>query len=139
MPSYRGEFGAIHPKYAADSPARCEEWKESSAAIVDLVYSAEDDAAIEQWVRENTGTTWHSMATCPMKPEADGGVVDARLNVYGTKSLKLAGSFHFLLFPLLRSRTDARVARSLDLPVEPRYQHLLGRAHRRREGRSAHR
>ena len=31
------------------------------------------------------------MATCPMKARAVGGVVDARLNVYGTKGLKLAG------------------------------------------------
>lgn len=30
------------------------------------------------------------MATCPMKPKEKGGVVDPRLNVYGTKGLKLA-------------------------------------------------
>lgn len=28
-----------------------------------------------------------------MKPQADGGVVDARLNVYGTSNLKVAGKF----------------------------------------------
>lgn len=33
------------------------------------------------------------MATCPMKAQSAGGVVDARLNVYGTKGLKLAGTF----------------------------------------------
>ena len=44
MPSYRGEFAAIHPKYAANSPARCQEWEASTEEIVDLVYSAEDTA-----------------------------------------------------------------------------------------------
>lgn len=53
MPSYRGEFAAIHPKYAEDSPARCMPWAASTEPIVDLVYSDADTAAIEQWVREN--------------------------------------------------------------------------------------
>lgn len=47
--------------------------------------------AIVQWMRENIGTTWHSMSTNPMKAREIGGVVDARLNVYGTSNLKVAG------------------------------------------------
>lgn len=50
----------------------------------------EDKKAIEDWVRTNIGTTWHSMSTCPMKPGEEGGVVDNRSNVYGTENLKLA-------------------------------------------------
>ena len=59
MPTYRGELGAIHPKFSADSPARCldtpvAEWKAwNGEKLDDLVYSAEDDKAIEQWLREN--------------------------------------------------------------------------------------
>lgn len=34
-------------------------------------------------------TTWHSLGTCAMKPRAEGGVLDARLNVYGTQNLKV--------------------------------------------------
>ncbi|SGZ28435.1 BQ5605_C027g10336 [Microbotryum silenes-dioicae] len=95
MPSYRGELAPTNPKFAEDSPARCigpDEAKAllASGKIEDLVYSEADNAAIAQWVRENVGTTWHSISTCPMKPRAEGGVVDARLNVYGTKGLKLA-------------------------------------------------
>ncbi|KAL8280693.1 hypothetical protein RQP46_007016 [Phenoliferia psychrophenolica] len=97
MPSSRGEMAAIHPKFAEDSPARCRDKTKDdpTTGLVDYVYSDADNKAIEQWMRENVGTTWHSMATCPMKPRAEGGVVDARLNVYGTTGLKLAGkSFH---------------------------------------------
>ena len=43
MPSSRGEFAAVHPKFAEDSPARCQEWKASTEPIVDVVYSAADD------------------------------------------------------------------------------------------------
>jgi alcohol oxidase len=31
------------------------------------------------------------LGTCAMKPREEGGVVDARLNVYGTQNLKVAG------------------------------------------------
>lgn len=31
------------------------------------------------------------MGTCAMKPRAEKGVVDAKLNVYGVKGLKVAG------------------------------------------------
>ena len=48
------------------------------------------DKAIEQCIRENIGTTWHSIATCKMAPREENGVVDGRLNVWGTKGLKLA-------------------------------------------------
>lgn len=34
--------------------------------------------------------TWHSLGTCAMKAQADGGVVDGSLNVYGTTGLKVA-------------------------------------------------
>ena len=33
------------------------------------------------------------MGTCAMKSREQGGVVDPRLNVYGTQSLKVAGMF----------------------------------------------
>jgi alcohol oxidase len=34
-------------------------------------------------------TTWHSLGTCAMKPRAEGGVLDPRLNVFGTQNLKV--------------------------------------------------
>lgn len=112
--------------------------------IEDIKYSKEDDEAIEEWVRQNVsgrllrgaparsrscssiadaphsrqiGTTWHSMATCPMKAKAEGGVVDGRLNVHGTEGLKLAGELcHAVLGPPARQLTRYAVA---DLSICP--------------------
>ena len=53
-----------------------------------IKYSKEDDQAIDDWVADHVETTWHSLGTCAMKPREEGGVVDKRLNVYGTQNLK---------------------------------------------------
>lgn len=87
---YRGELAAGHPKFPEGSAAACTEISEQLKDVKDLKYSEEDDAAIEQWLRENVNTTWHSMATCKMAPRDQDGVVDANLNVYGVQGLKLA-------------------------------------------------
>ena len=50
----------------------------------------EDDAVLEQWLRENLNTTWHSLGTCKMAPREDFGVVDASLGVHGIANLKIA-------------------------------------------------
>ncbi|KAG8730877.1 hypothetical protein FRC12_020026, partial [Ceratobasidium sp. 428] len=91
MPSFRGECAALHPKFPEGSAATC-----ASAdgpfplEAEDIVYTAEDNVAIEAFMRETTNTTWHSIATVPMKPKEQGGCVDGRLNVYGTTNLKVA-------------------------------------------------
>ncbi|KAH7337542.1 GMC oxidoreductase-domain-containing protein [Rhizoctonia solani] len=91
MPSYRGEYAHLHPRFPADSSAVCVHLEKAhSPSIEDLVYTEEDNAAIEHWVREYSDTTWHSIATVRMKPKENGGCVDSRLNVYGTNSLKVA-------------------------------------------------
>ncbi|KAG2364393.1 hypothetical protein BDR07DRAFT_1375068 [Suillus spraguei] len=56
----------------------------------DIIYTAEDDEAINRFHRDVAQTAWHSLGTCAMKPEADKGVVDTRLNVYGVSNLKVA-------------------------------------------------
>jgi len=90
MDTYRGEFAAGHPPFAADSAVAAARTDAPLREVVDLVYSAEDDAVLERWVRKNVSTTWHSLGTCKMAPRADGGVVDARLGVYGVAGLKVA-------------------------------------------------
>ncbi|KEP53926.1 alcohol oxidase [Rhizoctonia solani 123E] len=55
----------------------------------DIKYSKEDDEAIDNWVRDHVETTWHSLGTCAMKPRDQEGVLDPRLNVYGTTNLKV--------------------------------------------------
>ncbi|KAF9230058.1 GMC oxidoreductase-domain-containing protein [Melanogaster broomeanus] len=91
MPCYRGEVPLYNPQFAADSPAAC---KETDGPVPisapDIIYSAEDDEAIEDFLRNFVQSTWHSLGTCAMKPRAQGGVVDGRLNVYGVAGLKVA-------------------------------------------------
>ncbi|KAG0708317.1 GMC oxidoreductase-domain-containing protein [Suillus ampliporus] len=91
MPSYRGEIPAGHPSFPEGSAAVC--GKVSGPVDLnapDIIYTAEDDEAIDRFHRDHVQTTWHSLGTCAMKPEADGGVVDARLSVYGVSNLKVA-------------------------------------------------
>ncbi|KAH7888383.1 GMC oxidoreductase-domain-containing protein [Phlebopus sp. FC_14] len=91
MPSYRGELEIHHPQFAADSAAACKKVDGPvPVSAPDIVYSAEDDKAISDFTRNRMHTTWHSLGTCAMKPRDQGGVVDARLNVYGVKGLKVA-------------------------------------------------
>ncbi|KAH8774450.1 alcohol oxidase-like protein [Diaporthe sp. PMI_573] len=90
---YQGEVAAGHPPFASGSGAACVE--EGGGAVGhdvegDIRYSAEDDAAIEAWLRENVGTTWHSLGTAKMAPVARLGVVDEALGVHGLRGLKLA-------------------------------------------------
>lgn len=94
---YRGELADGHPRFAPGSAAACVEvdaglGDDDDAQDHHLVYSAEDDAAIEQWLREKVGTTWHSLGTAKMAPREGnmGGVVDQALNVHGVKGLKVA-------------------------------------------------
>ncbi|KAK0644426.1 putative alcohol oxidase [Cercophora newfieldiana] len=88
LPFFEGEVAVAHPKYPVGSAAGI--LASSDGANKEIVYTAEDDAAIELWIRQSVGTTWHSLGTCAMKPRKEGGVVDSRLNVYGTKGLKVA-------------------------------------------------
>lgn len=85
-----GEVERGHPQFADGSKAKLSAAEYTAKADADIVYSDEDDAVIDKWVREHVNTTWHSLGTCAMRPLDKGGVVDAGLNVYGTQGLKLA-------------------------------------------------
>ncbi|KAJ8591710.1 alcohol oxidase [Rhizopogon salebrosus TDB-379] len=91
MPSYRGEASVRHPSFPEGSAAAC---GEASGPVdmnaPDIIYTAEDDEVIDKFHRDYVVSTWHSLGTCAMKQEADQGVVDARLNVYGVTNLKVA-------------------------------------------------
>ncbi|QRV98993.1 GMC oxidoreductase [Ceratobasidium sp. AG-Ba] len=92
MPCYRGEFAPLHPKYPEGSAAAAVKLDKplDATSLKNLTYTAEDDAAIEAFIRQMVETTWHSCGTVPMKPKEQSGCVDARLNVYGTQNLKVA-------------------------------------------------
>lgn len=92
LPYYKGELELGHPKFPAGSNAALVDLTQGGDVTVtsDIEYTAEDDAAIEEWIRGNLNTTWHSLGTCAMRPREEGGVVDGDLNVYGTVGLKVA-------------------------------------------------
>ncbi|KAJ7696926.1 GMC oxidoreductase-domain-containing protein [Mycena rosella] len=91
MDGYRGEVVIDHPIFPEGSQAACGD----AAGPVgidapDISYSKQDDEAIDAFHRANINMAWHALGTCAMKPRAQSGVVDARLNVYGVKNLKVA-------------------------------------------------
>ncbi|EPS41776.1 hypothetical protein H072_4285 [Dactylellina haptotyla CBS 200.50] len=89
MKCFAGAEGIIAgPKFPENGKAIRWDWPTDNGACTP--YSDEDNAAIEDFVRNATGTTWHSCGTCAMKKEEDGGVVDGRLKVYGVEGLKVA-------------------------------------------------
>ncbi|KDQ24410.1 hypothetical protein PLEOSDRAFT_1067243 [Pleurotus ostreatus PC15] len=91
MPLYRGEVQQGHPTFSPNSEAACVS-RDGPVPVdaPDIAYTAEDNEAIHDFLRNTVSTTWHSMGTCAMKPRDRGGVVDSRLNVYGMTNLKVA-------------------------------------------------
>jgi alcohol oxidase len=96
MPFYKGEVELGHPKFRARSKAALVtagdlQTGTPNLEVANIQYDEQDDTAIENWIRANLKSTWHSMGTCAMRPrkEGKGGVVDGDLNVYGTVGLKV--------------------------------------------------
>ncbi|KAJ7187783.1 GMC oxidoreductase-domain-containing protein [Mycena filopes] len=89
LPAFRGALPPAHPAFAASSPAAHTDTAPVALDAPKIVYSAEDDKAIDAYLRQFIGTSWHSLGTCAMKPLKEGGVVDSNLNVYGVKKLKI--------------------------------------------------
>lgn len=61
MSSFRGVFEPVHPQFSKESPPGLSET--TSVPIEDprIVYSPEDDIAIDENLRQSVGTTWHSV------------------------------------------------------------------------------
>ncbi|KAJ7668994.1 alcohol oxidase-like protein [Mycena rosella] len=90
LPAFRGALAPAHPNFAPSSPAARFGNTPVPLDAPKIIYSAEDDKAIDANVHQFVKTTWHSLGTCAMKPIEQGGVVDSSLNVYGIKNLKVA-------------------------------------------------
>jgi alcohol oxidase len=97
MKLYDGIIEEAHPKFREGSKAAYAyaDGNETPDKWENIEYDKEDDEAIVQFIRQALIPALHSLGTCSMKPLADGGVVDKRLNVYGVKGLKVAGEFFF--------------------------------------------
>ncbi|TQV90573.1 glucose-methanol-choline (gmc) oxidoreductase [Cordyceps javanica] len=96
---YAGEEPTSHPAFPAGSAAACRDGPavaggfgsvQDRAGLPPIEYSADDDEAIRDWIRSHLETAWHSVGTCKMAPQDEGGVVDKDLNVYVTQALKVA-------------------------------------------------
>ncbi|VUC20397.1 unnamed protein product [Clonostachys rosea] len=87
---FRGEYAPDHPPFPSSSKAACVELDSSPQNMTDIEYSADDDAIIDDWVRNKINSTWHSLGTCKMAPVENYGVVGPNLSVHGIQGLKLA-------------------------------------------------
>ncbi|KAG6811201.1 hypothetical protein H0H92_008563 [Tricholoma furcatifolium] len=47
------------------------------------------DAQFAEYIKKTLGSTFHPIGTASMLPRQDGGIVDSRLKVYGTKNLRV--------------------------------------------------
>ncbi|KAJ7698865.1 GMC oxidoreductase-domain-containing protein [Mycena metata] len=90
LPSFRGVFPPGHPQFPEGSAAAVDETASVPLDAPNIVFSAEDDKAIDAYLRQVVATTGHTVGTCAMKAFDKGGVVDSKLNVYGVKKLKVA-------------------------------------------------
>jgi len=92
MPHFRGEPHVLHPAFAPGGPASVITHAEGPVSFdaPRIVYSEEDERVLEEFVRKQVSTSRHSLGTCAMKLREQGGVVDAKLNVYGVRGLKVA-------------------------------------------------
>jgi alcohol oxidase len=59
MPSYRGEHALLHPRFPEGSAAACVRLNGPPEEVEDIVYSPDDNAAVEAYVRQNTDITPH--------------------------------------------------------------------------------
>jgi alcohol oxidase len=116
MDSFRGELTSQHPHFCPGSPAACRDIDMVTAKQLmphshtlgvpmghcckpsepfnpykvheNVKYSEEDNKAIDEWIMDHVQTSGFKIGTCAMKSKDKGGVVDHRLNVYGTQNLK---------------------------------------------------
>jgi alcohol oxidase len=63
MPAYRGEWAPSHPVFPEGSKAAVTSYNphHNPAQLRDYEYSAEDDAAIDEWIRRETVSMCHPM------------------------------------------------------------------------------
>ena len=61
--------------------------------------TVQSDADILNYIRSTAITVWHASGTCAMLPQAAGGVVDARLRVYGVSGLRVVDTSIFPIVP----------------------------------------
>ena len=72
---YTGELLVGHPKFPDGSKAACVTDACSKSVVSDPDCTLEDDKAIEKYLRENVGSTWHSLSTLRWLRETRGALL----------------------------------------------------------------
>ncbi|KAI5927166.1 hypothetical protein F4810DRAFT_432967 [Camillea tinctor] len=88
--------------------------------IPDIV--ADDLESARKIVRDYTVSCFHPSGSCGMRPREQGGVVDARLKVYGTANLRIVDASIFPLEPLgnIQTTVYAVAEKAADIIKEDR-------------------
>ena len=66
-----------------------------ASPMLDSALDAQSDAALADLVRARVETLYHPTSTARMAPRAAGGVVDAKLRVYGVRGLRVCDASIF--------------------------------------------
>ena len=76
-----------------------------------------DFETAKEYIRNSSGSMWHSTSTCAMLPKDRGGVVNENLIVYGTSNLRVVDASVMPLIPRanVRSTVYAVAERAADL------------------------
>lgn len=90
MPSYRGGMARSYPPFPPGSKTACVDLDgHLPADAPDIEYPADDDTVLEEWLRSNASTTWHTLGTGKMLSRNYNSVADVNRSVYGVKGLKI--------------------------------------------------
>jgi hypothetical protein len=150
MHHYRGALEVGHPVFPPGSNAGFVAVDERTRRgdSSPIVYSHEDDKTIAAFIMDHVGTAWHSLGTCAMKPRAEGGVVDGRLDVFGVEGLKVVGEYRAPPPPpIIAARCKVAKCevlmnewnnRSVHLPVQHGCQHVRHSSGRGPQGSCHH-
>ena len=80
--------------------------REAGYPLRDLhVPQSESDADLDAFIRHGARTTYHYTSTCRMAPEAERGVVDDELRVYGVQGLRIADASIFPTIPACHTQS----------------------------------
>ncbi|KAG6915589.1 hypothetical protein DXG01_010825 [Tephrocybe rancida] len=79
----------------------------------------QSDAELEQYIRKVVGSCFHPLGTASLLPRKDGGVVDARLKVYGTRNLRVVDA------SILPVELGAPLQATLYAIAEKKYRRLI--------------
>lgn len=66
-----------------------------ASPMLDSALDVQSDAALADLVRSRVETLYHPTSTARMAPRAAGGVVDAKLRVYGVRGLRVCDASIF--------------------------------------------